>query len=127
MDDEKLLDLSRRERQIMDIIFRDKAATAAEIRESLPDKISDSGVRTLLRVLVKKGLLEYREKGLKYVYTSTVPLARARFSAIQHLKETFFGNSVEKVVSALLDTDKLTTNELEKLEKIIAKAKKEGK
>ena len=96
-------DLTRRERQIMDLIYQAGRATAAEVRAGLPDAPSDSAVRTLLRLLEEKGQLTHEEEGQRFVYRPTTPKRDAGRSALRHLVDTFFGGSVERVVAALLD------------------------
>jgi predicted transcriptional regulator len=122
-----LSDLSRRERQIMDIVYKNKEASAAKIRELLPDKITDSGVRTLLRVLVTKGFLKRKEENFKYIYYPTITLEKAQYSAIEHIKQTFFSNSAERVVTALLKTSDLSEQELNKLISILNDEKNKRK
>src|SRR5512141_1129164 len=94
--------LTKRERQIMDVLYRLGRATAAEIRDRLPGAPSDSTVRTQLRVLETKGHVRHDELGLRYVYMPTVPRHAARRSALKHLVDTFFGGSTEPAVVALL-------------------------
>src|SRR5262245_49405190 len=94
--------LSRRERQIMDILYRRGKATAGEVMADLPGDPSDSTVRTQLRVLERKGHVRHDELGLKFIYMPAVPRRAARKSALKHLVDTFFDGSVEKVVGALL-------------------------
>ncbi len=122
-------DLSRRERQIMDILYRSGEISAAEVRKALPDPPGYSSVRTLLRILDEKGHVKHREKGLKYVYSPTVSQDKARVSALQHLITTFFNGSPEHVIAAILDNadSKLSPDELERMAKLIKKAKNEGK
>jgi predicted transcriptional regulator len=127
MKGQLLSGLSRRERQIMDIIYQKEEATAAEVRNLLPDKLTDSGVRTILRVLLSKGHLQRKERGLKYVYFPTVPLNKVQRSALQHLKETFFSNSTERVVTALVKSSDLSEADFDRLIEIIKEARKEGK
>ena len=119
--------LSKRERQILDIVYGMGRATAAEIRQALPDELSDSGVRTLLRVMLKKDVLKYTEENLKYVYYPTVPREKAQASALDHVKKTFFENSAERVMTALLKSTDVTEKDLDRLEKLIAQARREGK
>src|SRR5579864_5381421 len=95
--------LSRRERQIMDILYSRGRASAAEIHQSLPDPPSYSAVRAKLRVLEEKGHVRHEEESLRYVYLPTVPRDRAKRSAMKHLVETFFEGSAERAVAALLD------------------------
>jgi predicted transcriptional regulator len=120
--------LSRRERQIMDVLYRRSRATAAEIRAALPDPPSYSAVRAKLRVLEEKGHVRHREEGLKYVYLPTVGRDKAKRSALRHLMETFFDHSVELAVAALLDDSaaRVSKEELERLAKLIDKAKQKG-
>jgi predicted transcriptional regulator len=120
--------LSRRERQIMDILFRRGRATAAEVMHDLPGEPSYSTVRTQLRVLEQKGHVRHEEDGVRFVYTPVVARHAARKSALRHVIETFFDGSPEKAVAALLggDAAKLTDDELERIAGLIAKARKEG-
>lgn len=122
-------DLSRRERQIMDALYRRRRATAAEIREDMPEAPSDSAVRTLLRILEEKGFIEHHEDGPRYVYQPTAPLKTARRAATKRLLETFFEGSVPQAVATLLDvsTVNLSDAELNALESRIEKARKEGR
>ena len=122
-------DLSRRERQIMDFLFRVGRATAAEVMEGLPDAPSYSAVRALLRILEQKGHIHHEEEGRAYVY---MPLQRrdsARQSALSHLLKTFFDNSAEQAVAALLAIkgEKMSESELDRMSKLIDAAKKEGR
>src|SRR5437867_4380181 len=121
--------LSRRERQIMDILYRRGRATAAEVMEDLPGDRSYSTVRTQLRVLEEKGHVHHDEQGLRYVYMPAVPRHAARKSALRHLIDTFFDGSAEKVVAAVLghEAAKLTDEELTRIAELVAKARKEGK
>jgi predicted transcriptional regulator len=120
--------LSRRERQIVDILYRRGRATAAEVMNDLPGEPSYSTVRTQLRILEAKGHVKHDEEGLRYVYSAAVPRHSARKSALRHLVDTFFEGSTEKVVSALLGGDgaRLTDSELDRLEALIRKARKDG-
>jgi predicted transcriptional regulator len=121
--------LSRRERQIMEILYQRGKASASEVREAMPDAPSYSAVRAMLRVLEEKGHVKHQEEGLKYVYLPLVNADKARRSAVKHLLETFFKDSPEQVVAALLDVSstKLTREELERMSKLIEEAKKEGR
>src|SRR5579862_4555931 len=94
--------LSRRERQMMDILYRRGRATASEIREALPDPPSYSAVRAKLRVLEEKGHVRHQEQALRYVYLPIVPRDKARQSALRHMLATFFDNSTEQAITALL-------------------------
>lgn len=119
--------LSRRERQIMDAVYRRGAATAAEIREDLDDPPSYSAVRATLRILEDKGQLTHREDGPRYVYSATAPLGRVKRSAAERLVNTFFAGSVSQAVTALLDMSDLSEDELTELSRAIDKARKEGR
>lgn len=119
--------LSRRERQIMDILYQLGRATAADLITHLPGEPSDSTVRTQLRVLESKGHVRHEEEGLKYVYVPTVPRRVVRKSALKHVMNTFFDGSAEKVVAALLGPDggKLTDEELDRIAEMVEKARAE--
>jgi BlaI family penicillinase repressor len=121
--------LSRRERQILDILIRRGKASASEVREAMPDAPSYSAVRTLLRVLEDKGHAKHRAEGLRYVYLPTVPREKAKRSAVKHLLETYFNGSPEQIVAALLDVSstRLTRQELDRMTEMIEKAKQEDK
>ena len=120
--------LTRRERQIMDILYRRGRATASEVMEDLSGGPSYSTVRTQLRVLEAKGHVRHEEEGLRYVYVAAVPRHAARKSALRHLVDTFFEGSTEKVVGALLGGEgaRLSERELERIAELVAKAKKDG-
>jgi BlaI family transcriptional regulator, penicillinase repressor len=119
-------DLSRRERQIMDVLYRRWRATAVEVRAEMPDPPGYSAVRAMLRVLEEKGQVRHEEEALRYVFLPTASLASATRSALAHLVETFFEGSAERVVAALVGT-KLPAEELDRMAKLIAAAKKEGR
>ena len=121
--------LSRRERQIMDILYRRGKASAAEVREAMGDAPGYSAVRAMLRVLEEKGHVRHQEEGLKYVYAPVVAREKAKRSAVKHLLDTFFSGSPEQAVAALLDVSatRLTREELERMAEMIEKAKREGK
>lgn len=121
--------LSRREREIMDVIYRRGRATAADVHADIPDPPGYSAVRALLRVLESKGHLRHVADGPRYVYSPTVPRERARDSALRQLVGTFFDGSTEAAVAALLDLSaaKLSDAELNRLAGLIAVAKKEGR
>jgi predicted transcriptional regulator len=112
----------------MDILYRRGRATAAEVMEDLPGDPSYSTVRTHLRILENKGHVRHEQDGVRYVYTAAVPRHSARRSALRHLVDTFFDGSTEKVVSALLggEATRLTERELDRLEELIRKARKDG-
>jgi predicted transcriptional regulator len=120
--------LSRRERQIVDILYRRGRATAAEVMEELPADTTSSTVRTQLRVLEEKGHVRHEQDGQRYVYTPAIPRGTVRRSALKHLVETFYDGSVEQTVAALLGGDsRMSEPELERIAELIAKARKEGK
>lgn len=129
MTDKVHLHLSRRERQIMDIIYRRGQATANEVMESLPDPPGYSAVRTFLRLLEEKGYLRHDVDGPRYVYLPTLARAKARKSALRQMLQTFFDGSTEQAVAALLDLSrtKLSREELDRLSTLIEKARKEGR
>lgn len=120
--------LSRREREIMDILYRDGALTANDVVERLPDHPSNSAVRTILRILETKGHVRRQEDGLRYLYKPAVSREKAGRSALNHLVSTFFDGSPETVVSTLLDENasKLSSEQLDSLAEIIERARKEG-
>jgi predicted transcriptional regulator len=120
--------LSRRERQIMDIVYRRGEATAAQILEELSDPPSYSAIRALLRILVDKEHLQHREDGPRYVYSPTLPRQKARAQALAQLVNTFFDGSALKAASALLGSSqrKLTKSELDELSALIDAARKRG-
>ena len=120
--------LTRRERQIMDILFRRGRATAAEVMEELPGEPSYSTVRTQLRVLEEKGHARHEDDGVRFVYMPAVARHTARKSALRHLVDTFFDGSAEKAVAALLGGEgaKVTDEQLDRIAELIAKARKEG-
>jgi predicted transcriptional regulator len=121
--------LSRRERQIMDILYRLGRATANEVMAELPGDPHYSTVRTQLRVLESKGHVRHEEQGLRFIYTPTIPRYAVRQSALRHLIETFFEGSAEKMLSTLLGPEgsKLSEEELDRLARLIEKAKKGGR
>jgi len=122
------LNLSRRERQIMDIIYRRGKATAAEVLDDLPDPPTYSAVRAALRLLEEKGMLAHEMDGKRYIYLPTTPRRQARTTALRHLVRTFFGGSAEQVVNALLEDGQTSSAELDRLARLIeeARAKDEG-
>lgn len=121
--------LSRRERQIMDIVFRRGTATIRDVLDDLPDPPSYSAVRALVRVLEEKGHLQHSEDGPTYVYSPTQRPERARASALAHVVHTFFGGSATDTVAALLDLEgrELSRAELDELGALIEQARKEGR
>jgi predicted transcriptional regulator len=122
-------DLSRRERQILDILYQHGRATAAEVQSALPEPPSYSAVRALLRILEEKGHVRHEQDGPRYVYLPTVARDNAKRSALRHMLQTFFDGSAEQAVAALLDLspDRLSAAELERLADAIASARKEGR
>jgi BlaI family transcriptional regulator, penicillinase repressor len=120
--------LTRRERQIMDILYRRGRATATEVMDELPGSPHYSTVRTQLRVLEEKGHVTHEEQGLKYVYVPATPRRAARKSALRHLVDTFFDGSAEQVVAAVLGGEgaKLSDEELNRIAELVERAKKEG-
>jgi BlaI family penicillinase repressor len=120
--------LSRRERQIMEIVYRKGSATAAEVHAEMTAAPSYSAVRALLRVLEEKGHLRHRQDGPRYVFSPTVPRDRARRSALQRVLGTFFAGSVTDAVAALLDieSDRLDEDELQRLAALVAEARRKG-
>lgn len=123
-----LIHLSRRQRQIMDILFRQDECSAEEIRSALPDAPSNSAVRAMLATLKDKGHIKHREKNLRYVYSATMGKDTAQQTAVDRLINTFFGGSTVEAMSAMLgmQTDKISAEELEALSHLIEKAKEEG-
>lgn len=121
--------LSRRERQIMDVLYRLGRATANEVMDALAGQPNYSTVRTQLRVLEGKGHVRHEEHGLRFIYMPTVPRHTARQSALRHLMETFFEGSAEKTLSTLLGSDgsRLSEGELERLALLIENARKKGR
>lgn len=121
--------LSRREREIMDILYRDGALSANDVVERLEDQPSNSAVRTILRILETKGHVTRQEDGMRYLYKPAVSREKARRSALDHLLSTFFDGSPETVVSTLLDdkASKLSSEQLDTLAELIERARKEGR
>lgn len=120
------LDLSRRERQIMEAVYRLGSATVSDVMAELPDPPSYSAVRAMLGKLESKGYLRHRQEGPRYLYLATVPRDEARESALERLVRTFFDGSAEKAVAALLDRSagEMTDEELDRLSALIQEAKK---
>ena len=121
--------LSRREREIMDILYQRGKSSAAEVREAMREAPGYSAVRAMLRVLEEKGHVRHQAEDLRYVYLPTVARDKAKRSAVKHLLDTFFDDAPEQVVAALLDVSakRLTAEELDRMAEMIEKAKKEGK
>ena len=119
--------LSRRERQIMDIIYARGQATAAEVTSALADPPSYSAVRALLRILEQKGHIRHQQDGPRYVFLPTVSRDRARRSALRNLVRTFFDGSSAQAAAALIDQSQLSDDDFERLAQAIEKARKEGR
>jgi predicted transcriptional regulator len=121
--------LSRRERQIMDVLYRKGRATAAEILEEMPDAPSNSAVRAMLRTLEEKKHVRHEAEDLRYVYMPVVPRDKARRSAVAHLVETFFEGSTEQAVATLLTVSSrdLKPEDFDRLAALIEQARKEGR
>ena len=119
--------LSRRERQIMDVLYERGRATAAEILAALPDPPSYSSIRALIKVLEDKGHVKHQEDGPRYVFTPSVPRSKARRNAVKHLLQTFFDDSAGEAVASLLglSAGKLKPEELDKIEELIARAREQ--
>jgi BlaI family transcriptional regulator, penicillinase repressor len=124
-----LIGLSRRERQIMEILYQRGQASAAEVREAMEDAPSYSAVRAMLRTLEEKGHVSHQSEKLKYVYVPVVAREKAKRSAVKHVLDTFFSGSPEQIVATLLDVSsrRLTSEELDRMAGMIDKARKEGK
>lgn len=123
-----LAELGRRERQIMEILFRREKATAAEVLADLPDPPSYSAVRGMLRVLEEKGYCTHEWAGHRYMYRPTGDTAKVGRSAARHLLQTFFNNSMESAVAAMLGVaDRpLSDDEVKRLSKLIEQSRKKG-
>jgi len=121
-------DLSRRERQILDILYERGEATAADVQAALPEPPSYSAVRALLRILEEKGHVHHKQDGPRYVYLPTIARENAKRSALHHVLKTFFDGSAEQAISALLDegSSKLSSAELDRLARLIDTARKSG-
>lgn len=112
----------------MDVIYASGRATAAQIRERMPDPPGYSSVRALLRILEQKGHVRHEQEGPRYVYVPAVPAGKARRAALTHLVRTFFQGSAERAVTALLESSdtRLTAEELDRLEQLIDQARRKG-
>ena len=119
--------LSRRERQIMDVVYQRGQASAAEVLDALPDPPSYSTVRALLRVLDEKGHLRHRREGPRYMFRPTVPRETARRSALARVVRTFFDGSAQAAVATLLDESSLSPADLDRLQALIDRARQEGR
>ena len=121
-------ELSRRERQIIDILYSHGRSTAAEVQNALPDPPSYSAVRAMLRILEEKGHVRHEQDGPRYVYLPTVARDNAQRSAMRHMLRTFFDGSAEQAISALLDDESanLSEAELDRLARMINQARRTG-
>jgi predicted transcriptional regulator len=121
--------LSRRERQIMDVLHTKESATASEVRAALSDAPSNSAVRTLLRILEEKGHIKHHQEGARFVYAPRVSRESASQSALQRVVSTFFQGSASQAMAALLENadTRISDHELKKLQKMIHQARKEGR
>ena len=127
MEDHRTVRLSRRERQIMNIIYQRGSASVADVLAELPDAPSYSTVRALLRILEEKGHLSHEKDGPRYIYRSTQPRHEAARSALKQIVQTFFDKSVEKTVATLVSDAEISDDELDRLSQLIEQAKKGGK
>ena len=118
---------SRRERQIMDALYALERATAAQIHEAMAEPPSYTAVRTLLTILEKKGHVSHESDGVRYVYAPVAAREDAGKNAIQTLKKTFFDNSAERLVAALITEEDIAPDELDRLAELIDKARREGR
>jgi len=118
--------LSKRERQIMEVVYRRKSASVQDVLNEIPQPPSYSSIRALLNILENKGFLRHRKNGRKYIYTPTIPRKRAIYTSIKHMLQMYFNNSIEEAVGALIEVNhkSLTDEELDKLLVLIEKARK---
>ncbi|MFA5910251.1 MAG: BlaI/MecI/CopY family transcriptional regulator [Vicinamibacterales bacterium] len=119
--------LSRRERQILDILYAKGTATVADVQDALPDPPSYSAVRALLRILEEKGHARHQSQGTRYLYLPMVPRERARNSALTRIVKTFFDGSAAQAAAALVDSGSLSDEDLTNLSALIERARKEGR
>ena len=129
MDKKKILALSKRERQIMDVIYSLGEATAAQVVENLPEDVGDASVRKLIRVVEQKGFLKHRREGHSYIYSPTVPRDEASVVAMRHTLKTFFQDSAPRAVATLMDLsrDNLTEADIAEINALLAEIEKEGR
>ncbi len=126
MEDYRIVKLSRRERQIMDVVYQHGHASVADVLADLPDPPSYSTVRALLRILEEKGHLTHEKDGPRYIYRPTQPRHQAGRSALKQIVQTFFDKSIEKTVAALVSDAEVSDDELDRLSRLIEQAKKGG-
>jgi predicted transcriptional regulator len=128
-DSDNHFELGRRERQIMDVVYRLGQASVADVRNELPDPPTYSAVRGMMRLLEEKGYLEHVQDGLRYLYKPTVARQQARIAALKHMVRTFFAGSTTDAVASLLELpdSKLSPDDIARLKKLIAAAKAEGR
>ena len=119
-------ELSKRERQIMEVIYRRRSASVKEVLQAIPSPPSYSAVRAMLNILEEKGFLKHRKEGRKYIYSPTIPHKRAMRSAVKQLLQTYFNNSIEEAVGALVEIDSknLTDAEFDRLAELIERVRK---
>jgi BlaI family transcriptional regulator, penicillinase repressor len=129
MNDEKQFQLGRRERQIMDVIYRRGRASVTDVLADLPDPPTYSAVRGMLRLLEEKGFVHHEQEGLKYLYVPADDTRQVRANALKHMVKTFFGGSPEQAVAALLEMSdsKLSARDKQYLAQLIKKAQQEGR
>jgi len=129
MGNEKHLQLGRRERQIMDVVYRRGRASVTDVLADLPDPPTYSAVRGMLRLLEEKGFVRHEQEGLKYVYLAADDTRQVRANALKHIVKTFFGGSPEQAVAALLEMSdsKLSAKDKQYLSQLIKKAQQEGR
>ena len=120
------MQLSKRERQIMDVVYRLGAASSSQIQQGIPDAPGSSSVRTLVARLEAKGFLKHKEEGRRFVYVPIVPRSKARRNALTHLVRTFFNGSVAETLSALIDTNhgRIPDDEIERMRDMIERARR---
>jgi predicted transcriptional regulator len=121
--------LSRRERQILDVLYRLGKASAADVREELPDPPTNTAVRTHLGILQEKGHIRFESDGTRYIYEPVVPRDEMAKNVIDGVLKTFFGGSIERVVATLIDSEEsaVTPEQLDRLAEIIAEARRDGR
>ncbi|HOF89659.1 MAG TPA: BlaI/MecI/CopY family transcriptional regulator [Armatimonadota bacterium] len=127
MPEEAPLDLGRRERQIMEVVYQRGQATVGEVREALEDPPSYSAVRAFMNILEEKGYLTHEQVGNRYVYRPTHPRDAAGKAALKRVLWTFYEGSIANSVAALLDAESLSPEELDELTRLIVRAREEGR